>query len=410
MMQVRFAAVEVVAMTGTASPSWKPRAEARKASAAATAATGSQGESASASRPSPAAPVSAFSATSPTPNSTPAAAPRSAPWWWAGAPIRGAVISSRPTASATASKTIRPGTANAAWWPSGVGIVRTSSTSPPAVIATPAHWRRPTLWPNTRSPSTARITTPVESTTCTVESGASASAKTCRTQAPTAIAMPIANHFEASSARALASGRRSWTSGAQPAPRCLHRKPSCVTTAHTSASAIPSSKPDPLLEPTVPRTRTRKRLSAAARGHRPRGQRRAPSLAVRTNARRRARRSRRRTSLDRAPLELHRRRQLVAARRPLLVEDPEALDLLDGRQRRVGRLDRLPIAASGSSGAPASGSSTISATLYGRRSPITTAEPISGLAAFSRLSMLAGDMFLPPAEMISSFLRSTIDR
>ena len=86
-MQVRFAAVEVDAMTGTASPSWKPRAEARKASAAATVATGSQGESASASRPSPAAPVSAFSATSPTPNSTPAAAPRIAPWWWAGAPM-----------------------------------------------------------------------------------------------------------------------------------------------------------------------------------------------------------------------------------------------------------------------------------------------------------------------------------
>ena len=32
-------------MTGTASPSWKPRAEARKASTAATTATGSQGES-----------------------------------------------------------------------------------------------------------------------------------------------------------------------------------------------------------------------------------------------------------------------------------------------------------------------------------------------------------------------------
>src|SRR3712207_8220791 len=41
---VTFAAVLVQAMTGTASPSWKPRAEARKARIEASAATGSQGE------------------------------------------------------------------------------------------------------------------------------------------------------------------------------------------------------------------------------------------------------------------------------------------------------------------------------------------------------------------------------
>ena len=35
------------------------------------------------------------------------------------------------------------------------------------------------------------------------------------------------------------SGRRSSTAGAALAPRCLHRNASCVTTAHTSASAIP---------------------------------------------------------------------------------------------------------------------------------------------------------------------------
>ena len=34
--------------------------------------------------------------------------------------------------------------------------------------------------------------------------------------------------------------------------------------------------------------------------------------------------------------------------------------------------------------------------------------PISGLDVFSRASMFAGDMFLPAALMISSFLRSTI--
>ena len=46
--------------------------------------------------------------------------------------------------------------------------------------------------------------------------------------------------------------------------------------------------------------------------------------------------------------------------------------------------------------------------MYGRRSPNTHAWPISGPAAFRRISMFAGDMFLPAALMISSFLRSTI--
>ena len=43
-------------------------------------------------------------------------------------------------------------------------------------------------------------------------------------------------------------------------------------------------------------------------------------------------------------------------------------------------------------------------------SPTAMACPISGLPAFSLASMLAGDMFLPAALMISSFLRSTIFR
>jgi hypothetical protein len=34
--------------------------------------------------------------------------------------------------------------------------------------------------------------------------------------------------------------------------------------------------------------------------------------------------------------------------------------------------------------------------------------PMSGLAVFSDASMLAGDMFLPAALMMISFLRSTI--
>src|ERR671922_219575 len=78
-MHVTFAAVDVHAMTGTASPSWKPRAEARKASTDASTATGSHGDRTSESAPSPATPVSALSATSETPNSVPGAAQGRAP-------------------------------------------------------------------------------------------------------------------------------------------------------------------------------------------------------------------------------------------------------------------------------------------------------------------------------------------
>ena len=55
-------------------------------------------------------------ATSETPKRTPAAAPSMIPWWWSGAPRRGAVISSAPIASMPTSKEIMPA--------SGVGRVR----------------------------------------------------------------------------------------------------------------------------------------------------------------------------------------------------------------------------------------------------------------------------------------------
>ena len=50
-----------------------------------------------------------------------------------------------------------------------------------------------------------------------------------------------------------------------------------------------------------------------------------------------------------------------------------------------------------------------SALMYLRPSPIATAWLTSGIC-FTRASMFAGDMFLPAALMISSFLRSTIFR
>ena len=88
-------------------------------------------------------------------------------------------------------------------------------------MATPIHWRRPTSKPNRRSASAARITTPVESTACTTESGAKASAATCSSQAPSATPMPTANHLDANRDLTVFSGWRTSTSGAALAPRCL---------------------------------------------------------------------------------------------------------------------------------------------------------------------------------------------
>jgi len=48
--------------------------------------------------------------------------------------------------------------------------------------------------------------------------------------------------------------------------------------------------------------------------------------------------------------------------------------------------------------------------LYWRASPIVAAWPISGLPVLIAASMFAGDMFLPAALMMISFLRSTIFR
>ncbi len=54
-------------------------------------------------------------------------------------------------------------------------------------------------------------------------------------------------------------------------------------------------------------------------------------------------------------------------------------------------------------------SRTISAATYLRLSPMAAACPISG-CCFRSASRFAGEMFFPPAVMISSFLRSTIFR
>ena len=124
-------------------------------------------------------------ATSETPKRMPAAAPSMTPWWWSGAPRCLPVISSAPKASMPASKAIMAGTEKVECESGACGSVTPSSSRPSAVMPTPHHWRAPTSKPNTRSARTASITTPVESTAWTTDSGAKASAATCRIQAPT---------------------------------------------------------------------------------------------------------------------------------------------------------------------------------------------------------------------------------
>ena len=79
----------------------------------------------------------------------------------------------------------------------------------------------PTLKPKIRSAMTARITTPVERTAWTTESGAKASAATWKSHAPAAMAMPIANHLHEYSCTAVRNGCRMSTVGASLAPLCL---------------------------------------------------------------------------------------------------------------------------------------------------------------------------------------------
>ena len=51
--------------------------------------------------------------------------------------------------------------------------------------------------------------------------------------------MPIANHLDENRFLTVRSGWRTSTFAASLAPLCLYRKPSCVTTAHKSASTMP---------------------------------------------------------------------------------------------------------------------------------------------------------------------------
>ena len=74
----------------------------------------------------------------------------------------------------------------------------------------------------------------------TSEIGATASAATCRPQAPTAIPKPIVHHRERNKAAPLRSGWLSRTAGAATAPRYLQSIATLVARAQASASNVPS--------------------------------------------------------------------------------------------------------------------------------------------------------------------------
>src|SRR4030095_3932037 len=78
-----------------------------------------------------------------------------------------------------------------------------------------------------------------ERTACTIDSGASESAPTCRPQATTATIQPIKNHLEPNRHTAPRTGWRATIGGAITAPRCLNRKPRLVATAEASARISP---------------------------------------------------------------------------------------------------------------------------------------------------------------------------
>ena len=91
---------------------------------------------------------------------------------------------------------------------------------------------------------------------------------------------------------------------------------------------------------------------------------------------------------------------------PLSTASCTAATIRSSSASSVSDLPSIPMPR-GQAGAK-SASRTTSAVLYGRPSPITQTCPITGPAPLSVDSMLAGDMFLPAALMMISFLRSTI--
>ena len=142
-------------------------------------------------------------ATSETPNSAPAARPSSSPS--ARCRTRRCAEIAR---SAAPIANIAPSTAISAASDECCGRVAPlpvspMTASPAAVIVTPNHCHRPRRKSKNRSARTARNTSPPESTACTIDSGARASAPTCSTHARIATSHPIANHLERNSAAAL---------------------------------------------------------------------------------------------------------------------------------------------------------------------------------------------------------------
>jgi hypothetical protein len=90
---------------------------------------------------------------------------------------------------------------------------------------------------------------PPEIVVSTRDSGATASATTCSVQATNAMAKPIVHQRDRNSPAALRSGWVSSTAGDATAPRYLQSNPTFATSAHASASSMPSWTISPWIDP-----------------------------------------------------------------------------------------------------------------------------------------------------------------
>ena len=232
---------QVLTMTGTTSPSSKPRPAARNTSAPASA-----GQQQARGRGGPRRP-----ARRPPARSAPGARrqrhrsgrrPRRPSSSRGGAPARPSAA--RRSAGAehdvAAWNASSPGS-RSGYGPVGDGGVTTTARAP---------WRHRHAGPlaaghsvpKNSLPTTESIATPVEARPGPWTTARARRRHVQRNEAA-AIAMPIANQREANSARALAQRLlHPHLRGACRHQRCLHRKPNCVATAHSSASPIPNSK------------------------------------------------------------------------------------------------------------------------------------------------------------------------
>src|SRR3954452_8946339 len=241
-MAVTLLTAEVIAMTGTASPTWSERAEAKKAPTKASTISGIHGVRNDDGSDVESWPVSALMPTWLTVKSRPAPAPSSGPAWPRPRGCRWKVNANAPMTTSPASNAIAAPTGydECSPWVFASLAVTPRSARPAVVRRIPIHSRLPTLKPNQRSAIIASITKPLASTAWTSDSGARLSDATCSAHATNATPKPIDHHFGLNRARTVRHGWRTSTSGAAVAPRWRMRKPMSVASADSAATPSPT--------------------------------------------------------------------------------------------------------------------------------------------------------------------------